>query len=304
MKNIFLFLIIFTLSCSLKNNEDIINTPLVAYVKVDKIKTTVGDTINATFTIDKDINIKEHIPDLKKHFQDFIVYEEFKSKEKYINNRVILEFKYKLQVPVKGTYIIDPIEIKYEVPEELEKIFGKSSKVKTSKIYIEVKSNLTKEDKEKDIEDIKPLIDIPYISKNILIVVTLCFFISFIIIFYLFKILNKKDIKVPYYKIALKELKNIDFSDTKKCYFKLSNILRRFIDEEFNLKTLEKTTEEIEITLKKSKIKNNIEIISILKKIDIYKFTDKQSNKEEVLLFINKIIDFITINKDKEEIKK
>jgi len=302
MKYLLVFLFFIVFSCNSKN--EVISTPIIAYIKVDKVKTTVGDTINVTLTIDKDNNIKENILNIKKAFSDFILYQENVSNSKYENNRAITEFKYKLQVPKKGTYVIEPIEIEYIVPKELENIFGKSSKTKTSKIFVEVKTNLTKEDENKDIEDIKPLVDISYISTKILLVTIVCILIAMIIIYFLFKVLYKKEEKLPYYKHALEELKNIDLNNTKQACFIISNIVRKFIDETFELKTLEKTVEEIEYLIEKIDIENKNELINLLKNIDIYKFTEIKSNKDELNLFVNKAIDFIKINvKEKENVK-
>lgn len=313
MKRLFVVFIFCFLFVNQVRAENVL-TPVVAYSKVDKIQATTGDTIQYEINIDYDKRINPKFPDIKKNLEDFRIIEELKQPEKNIDNRLIKTFNYKIQAKEPGSYIIKPIVINYDIPENLKKSFIKGNSTKTSKIYIDIKSVLKPEDKNKDIDDIKDIenIDVLDYKKIILYVLGPLFIIIIIVLaFKLFK-KSKKDL-LPH-EWAVKEIDllkkdGINQKMLKPTYFRLSEIIRIYLEKRFNIPALSMTSNQIQnIYIDDLSIHNKKFINEFIEKTDFYKYTDNIGNYQECLLMIDELYNFIDstkpiIEKDKSNAK-
>ena len=108
-----------------------------------------------------------------------------------------------------------------------------------------------------ELKDIKGIIEVPDYSLWILIsiIVTILFFIAITI--YFFKNRRKKRKKLTLKQIAMKNLKEIDFNDTKDTVYAFCENFQYFIDEK-NKESFEELQKELEMY----KYKKEIEKIS------------------------------------------
>ncbi|MCB9097737.1 hypothetical protein [Arcobacter sp. s6] len=108
-----------------------------------------------------------------------------------------------------------------------------------------------------ELKDIKGIIEVPDYSLWILIsiIVTILFFIAITI--YFFKNRRKKRKKLTLKQIAMKNLKEINFNDTKDTVYTFCENFQYFIDEK-NKESFEELQKELEMY----KYKKEIEKIS------------------------------------------
>ncbi len=300
MKKLYIMLLFLCLFINDAKSQEIA-TALVVYSKVDKTQVKTGDTIQYEINIDYDKRIKPEIPDIKKNLEDFSIVEEINQSPKNIDNRLVKTFVYKIQAKQSGAYIIQPVIIKYSMDKNLKSLFSNSDPAKTSKIYIDVKSILKPEDKNKDIEDIK---DIENISTNdyfkIILYVVIGFILGFLI-FLGFKKFRKNQKELLAHEWAFKEIDNlkkdgINQKAMKPFYFKISEILRIYLEKRFMINALQMTNIELE----KSIINNpelddsDREFIKLFnQKTDFYKYTDNKGDYENLKILIENVNSFV-----------
>ena len=162
-------------------------------------------------------------------------------------------------------------------------------------VNIEVLSSLDDRALEGDIKDIKGPVsywDKTYIYIILAILISIAL-ILFIIIF-LQKRRKTKEIilpAIPAHEIAFKALKSLmetDYLSTGKVqeyYFELSNIVRHYIENRFQLKAPEMTTEEFLLTLKESVVLNSEQkslVRDFLSHCDMVKFAKYLPEKKEI----------------------
>jgi len=315
---VFLF-ILFLLLISGCKKDDISNEiklikPVIAYSKVDKVKAQIGDIINYTLTIESEKDVKLNIPNLQKKFSDFYILEKKENPSKIIDNKNVKIFNFKIQAQKVGSYIIEPIEIQYVLSQNLENKYGKTTNTKTSKIFIEIQSVLQKTDKNNDIEDIKPLEKILVLNLAFIIIGSVI--LVLLILLFIFRKRFKK-VKAPKKFLAheiafeeleyLKESQFIENNELKIFYFQLSDILRRYLKNRFDIVALEKISNEL---IKEIETNYNIEkenkefLIYFLETTDFYKYTDFISTSELANELFEKAYLFIENTKDILESKE
>lgn len=299
----------FIVSCDKKEVKKIENlTPAIAYAKVSKTKANVGDKITYELNTERDPKVTLVVPKLEKYFKDFDISKNSKEKSQMIDNRVVDKYIIEFQSFNTGSYILEPIEIKYIVPNELKNKFGKDGKVKTSKIFLDIENisdpNSTKENQ--DIDDIKPLEKIPVITAKVIAVFLLLIGIFSFAIFYLIKILRKPEkILLPHEK-ALLSLSKIDNTNDKTFYFTISEVIRTYLFERFDIPAVEKTTQEIDLYINNNENLNTEQkkfLQEFLDKTDFYKFTDYKPENSYSQKLLEQSSSFINETKEVLEAK-
>lgn len=310
-----LYILIFYFLFIVINNQvkaEEITTPVVAYSKVDKTKVKTGDVIQYEINIDYDKRLKPVIPDIKKNLGDFSITEEINQPVKNIDNRKVKTFIYKIQAKEPGSYIIQPVIINYSIPPNFQKFFSSDKNAKTSKIYIEIKSILKPEDKGKEIDDIKDIEDIQTINYQKITLYVFLVFILIALIFWLFKIFRKPKKPLLPHEWAFKEISQLEKDGTnqkkmKPFYFKISEILRVYLEKRFNIQALQMTNYELENILKHNEeltVENKSFINSFIQKTDFYKFTDSNGDYDNHKNLIKEVSDFVDHTKKLPEKKK
>ncbi len=162
-------------------------------------------------------------------------------------------------------------------------------------VHIEVLSSLDEKALEGDIKDIKG--PVSYWNKTyiyiILAIVVVIVLILFIITFLQKRRKTKEVIipDVPAHEIAYEALRKLIGKDylsigkVQEYYFELSDIVRHYIENRFELKAPEMTTEEFLLTLKESDVLNSEQknlVKNFLSHCDMVKFAKYLPEKKEI----------------------
>ena len=212
--------------------------------QVDKNKVTIGEKITYTLKVvaNKDIEVK--FPEFGQGLENFAI-EDFGQKKRKFFKRVIYEVWYKLSSYQSGSHTIPSVKILYKrkKDKEYKAIYSKPLKV-------EVRSLLT-QGKPFQIKDIYGPLTYPFNWGLALFILTIALgSVGGGVYFFFKKRKSSSEVKIPPHQKAYKELellKSKDYlerGDFKSFYVELSNILRDYIEERFQIKALEMTTEE------------------------------------------------------------
>ena len=97
-----------------------------------------------------------------------------------------------------------------------------------------------------ELKDIKGIIEVPDYSLWILLSIIVCVIFSLVLAIYFFKNRRKKRKKPTLKQIAMKNLKEINFDDTKGAVYSFCENFQYFIDEK-NKESFEQLQKELEI---------------------------------------------------------
>lgn len=210
---------------------------------VDREKLTVGDKLSLTLIAKNSKNIQVEFPDKPGDIGQFTFVKALPHKGS--NGRAGIT--YVLSIFDPGTYILPEVQVKYRKQGENDwRVFN------TKRLSVEVSSLL--KGNEKDIRDIKGLINLPSRIGIIILLIILLMAAIGIIIFIksggkLLNINQKKELKPPHI-IAYEELERLKAEDlpgkgkVREYYFALSDIIRHYLENRFMYKAPEMTTEE------------------------------------------------------------
>ena len=257
---------------------------------VDKAKVTIGDKINYKITVDFPEGIEVLLPEIKDEVGGLTV-EDFGIEES-MNEKggITQEIWCVLETFNTGSYIIPALDIKYKMKPETEEAV-----VKTPEVFIEVVTTL--DENASDVRGIKPPVAIKKSYFRIYIIIAIVFGVlviaGAIILFYRGK---QKEIEfvpepLPAHQIAYNELENlrdlnlISEGRIKEYYYRLSNIVRHYIESRFKLMAPERTTEEFlaEMTVTDRLAGVHKELISnFLEHCDMVKFAAYGPDTREI----------------------
>ncbi|OGC75885.1 MAG: hypothetical protein A2145_07140 [candidate division Zixibacteria bacterium RBG_16_40_9] len=246
---------------------------------VDKHTITLGDRIKYNLTVRYNPKIKLLPLNLGSRLGEFEV-KDFKTyPEQKRRNQNITKSEYIITTFNTGKLTIPPLAITYQ--DEL----GIPRWILSDSIAIEVKSVPRKATDTDDIRGLKPPWEIPgsiWVYLLLVVLVTL----AGLGYWYYRKFIMRKpvtvepEIKRPAWEVALEELqklKNTDLVNTgkvKEYYFILSEILRKYIENRFDLACIDRTTEEIKQELNNGILDQNIKdrFLTFLIESDLVKF--------------------------------
>jgi hypothetical protein len=244
--------------CSALEEDTSGKLPLEVSVSVDKDKITIGDKITYTLIVQADKDIEIEFPQvLPETFKGFAIKDFGSSEKRWFKTKTYRQW-YVLDTYVSGQYSIPKSYIKYR-----QKGQEQWQEVSTDEVSIEVESILESAEDTRDIREIAgPVglpVNIPWYLWGILAVIVLGAVIALI----LFKRKKVQEIFVPprpaheiaYEALqALKQREYIRRQEFKLYYIELSDIVRRYLENRFNLRAPEMTTEEFLNTVKDNRV--------------------------------------------------
>lgn len=217
---------------------------------VDKARATIGDKINYKITIDFPENIEIYLPGAKDKVGDLAVKDFDVNDSEKEKGRITRELSYVLETYKTGSYIIPAFDIGYK-----DKLKSEVEVAKTPEIFIEVVTTLDKD--ASDVRDIKPPVALKKNYFRLYIIVAIVFgvlIVAAIVLHYLYhrKYREAESVAEPLtaHQIAYNELENLRNLDLvskgliKEYYYRLSDIVRHYIENRFKLMAPERTTEE------------------------------------------------------------
>ncbi len=233
----------------------LVDPSVIIKVEIDQQEITIGDPVVYTVVIEREPGVELDIPVLKKTFGSFRIKRLLAKKQKRKKGRVINRYKYLMTTFNTGTQIIPSFKV-FVRDEE-----GRKTEVKSEGLIIKVKSVLPAGEDPKDIRGLKPLI----LKKNIMTTVLLILMVlgaGALVYFLARKIKFKKKAPPPAEvavqtaeAIALQRLKELKHSEllkkgrAKQYYYILSEIIRQYLENRYQMPVKERTTNEIMTTL-------------------------------------------------------
>ncbi len=217
---------------------------------VDKAMATIGDEINYKITVDFSEKIEVLFPETKEKVGDLTVKDfdvtDIEKEEGWITR----ELSYVLETYKTGSYIIPAFDIKYK-----EKLKDDVMVAKTPEIFIEVATTLDAD--ASDVRDIAPPVVLHKNYFRLYIIIAIVFGVlalAALILHYIYNRKNRETESIPEplsaHQIAYNELESLNAMDLitkgqiKEYYYRLSNIVRHYIENRFKLMAPERTTEE------------------------------------------------------------
>ena len=219
---------------------------------VDRAVAEPGDIITFAIRAEYQPGVALELPEVADRLSDFRIVDASFSQPVPQANRLITERSYKLQADISGSYVIEPIEVTYDLPD------GKREAVKTPKIFIEIESMLAKDGNVEDIRDIKPPLVISYLYRMIFSILgVLCACILAVLL--IRKLVEWRTHGAEAHKMALKPAHEealealemllnkrlVEKGRMRKFCFEISMIFRRYMQARFGIPALDLTTEEI-----------------------------------------------------------
>ena len=248
---------------------------------VDKAKVTIGDKIKYKITVDFPDGIEILLPEIKDEVGGIAVKDFGIEESRNEKGRITQEIWYTLETFNTGSYIIPAFDIKYKMRPGTEEAV-----VKTPEVFIEVVTTL--DENASDVRGITPTVAINKSYSRLYYIIAIVFGVLVIvgaIILFLYR-RKQKEIEfipepLPAHQIAYNELERLRALDLisegriKEYYYRLSNIVRHYIESRFKLMAPERTTEEflaeMMVTNRLSEVHKEL-ISNFLEHCDMVKF--------------------------------
>lgn len=289
--------------------NDMPDSPVLATSNVNKAEITIGEEIRYTIRVEYNARVEVFFPEFGEKLADFTI-EDYGEIEpiRLDKGRFVQEKWYLLDTFLTGHHVIPPARIRYKAAD------GEEKTIETSEISIEVKSVIKEGEEINDIREITGPIDIPLRHTRIYIIIGGTVGLLAILAGILFIIKNKTAIKrvaplaLPPHEVAYKELKNLIELDLvskgmiKEHYYRLSHIVRLYIEQRFNVTAPECTTEEflIKMTHMDRLESGHKQLIrKFLEHCDLVKFARYGPDKDEIDMAYNtakRVIDETKLN--------
>ncbi len=305
---ILLFIISFVFASGSKAED--IQTSAGAFV--DKSYVKIGQPVKYTVRSIYPHGSSAEFPEFLNKIGDFeIVSVKHKSEKMKTADFMQDEYEYVLSGYNIGGYILDPAEVKIIFPGGDQKIY------KTEEIYVEVKSVL--DEQPGDIKDIKGVFTAPSFAVYLITIAVIVVFMfsAFILLMKSGKkrfSLFRETYLSPHERAfnAFSDLKKSDLINKgliKMFYFRLSAIIRRYIEDRFGLRAPERTTEEFLQEISDSDVFNDERrefLKRFLRQCDKVKFANYMPSGEDMVSSFEDSVRFVDGTKQSEntEIRK
>jgi len=226
--------------------------PLTAHVRVDKGKITIAETLLLEFETAVEPGYKVRPPKVEKALENFGLVD-WRNCGTWLdpNDNIVSRYQYKLEPFLSGKYKIPAFTFEfYDVNDPN----GKTYKLSSEPIDVEVTSLLGRQRSELTIGDIEDVVEMQKASTLwwLWLVVPIGAVVSVILWVLLRRRRSKQLARVfePAHEIAYERLRALIAEEliksgrVKEFYERISNILRHYIEDRFDLRAPERTTEE------------------------------------------------------------
>ena len=224
--------------------------PVSVSANVDKARATIGDKINYKITVDFPENIEVFFPETKDKVGGLAVKDFAVSDIERDEGRITRELSYVLETYKASSYIIPAFDIKYK-----EKLKSEIEVAKTPEIFVEVVTVLDAD--ASDVRGIKPPVSLDKRYFKLYIIIAIVFGVLLLVAIVLHYVYHRKQTEtesipepLPAHQVAYNDLESLMAMDLiskgqiKEYYYRLSNIVRHYIENRFKLMAPERTTEE------------------------------------------------------------
>ncbi len=270
-----------------ENSKQLVNVT----ANVDKARATIGDKINYKITVDFSESIEVFFPETKEKVGDLTVKAFDVADIEKEEGRTTRELMYVLETYKTGSYIIPAFDIKYK-----EKLKNEVMIAKTPEIFIEVATTLDVD--ASDVRDIAPPVALHKSYFKLYIIIAIVFGVlalAAIVLHYIYHRKDRETESIPEplsaHQIAYNELESLSAMDLiskgqiKEYYYRLSNIVRHYIENRFKLMAPERTTEEflVEMTVTGKLAEDHKKLVGdFLEHCDMVKFAAYGPDSREI----------------------
>lgn len=270
--------------------------PIMVRLDIDRSEITIADRLNLKITVIADEDYEIEMPGFGEKLEQFgIIDYDTTQPELLENNRKKISRSYVLEPFLSGDYIIPPMEISFWKGGERE---SGDHKIETTEAKIKVKSLLPEDLKDVKLKEIKPPVAFPrshvgWVWAGISAAV-ICVLV--VVMLVILKKRKKAEIenaaaRIPAHELAYEELKLLvadglaDKGQFKLFYYRISGILRRYIENRFGLHASEQTTEEFLLGIETSHVFTagyKTLLKTFLSHCDLVKFAEYRPKTEDV----------------------
>jgi hypothetical protein len=270
--------------------------PITVRLDIDKKELTIADRLNLTLTalVDEDYDVT--LPGFGEKLEQFGIVDYHTSQPELTeNNRTRISRSYVLEPFLSGEYTIPAMKISFQKKNSPDSALHE---IETEALTVNVTSLLPENFEKLTLHDIKPPRNLPRST-------TLWVWAGGLLLFFLasgiagFIIIRKRNLagdqamvqKISAHQQAFDELQAlvsenlVEKGKIKEFYQKISDILRRYIENRFNLRAPEQTTEEF---LSHIRTKNDFDdahktlLKNFLTHCDLVKFARHQPETEDI----------------------
>ncbi len=288
--------------------------PVTVVLNTDLKDMTIADRLHLTITVTADENYAIQLPRFGEKLEQFGIVDYQTTEPELIDkNRIKISRSYVLEPFLSGDYNIPPMTVEFweKGAENTD-----HHKVETEKITINVKSLLPEKMAGLKIHEIRPPVNLEasyktwvkwgVIAGGIILTGLIAFFI-------IKKRKSSVDViaqAIPFHELAFRELealvneKLIEKGEIKQFYRRISGILRKYIENRFNINAPEQTTEEFLARVKENGLftaKHKTLLNDFLRHCDLVKFAEHQAEDEEIQKTFDSCKKFILETSEKSE---
>lgn len=272
--------------------------------RIDRSTVYIGDKIKYTIEVKTDKNVQIKFPEFGDNLAKFAIREFGSTEGGWFGKKTSTRW-YLLDTYETGKFIIPGALIKYR-----KKGDKKWEDMLSNTVLVDVKSMLAKSGEKTDIRDIRGPVSI-YNRMNFYMILSA---VAIMMMIGLVVLLRKKRRKkteaviasIPAHEIAYNALQKLLKKDYLKSgkipeyYFELSSIIRRYVENRFELKAPEMTTEEFLTALRDSIALNSTQkglVREFLSHCDLVKFARYLPDEREIQASYESAERFITQTK-------
>jgi hypothetical protein len=262
----------------------------------DKKEITIAERLNLTISVTIDEKYDYKLPAFGEKLEQFGIVDYHTTQPELIeDNRIKVSRSYVLEPFLSGDYTIPPMTVEFWEKEGRE---TDAHTIETSEVTINVESLLPEDLIDLKIHDIKPPVPLPnsyaiwlWTGSGASVILIAVFAVIFLVNRRTRKQEGVSELKTPAHILAYSELQRlveerlVDKGEIKLFYQRVSDIVRRYIENRFGLHAPEQTTEEFLSGLETAKnfpdkYKSLLKIF--LKHCDLVKFAEHKPEKEDI----------------------
>ncbi len=222
--------------------------PVEAATTVDRAVATTGDVITYTVSVDYDPEVEIDLPEPGAEIAGFRIFDLGREAPSDRRGRRVESRWYKLRADIVGSYVLPPVQVGFR-PAGSDEAW---QTIETSAIFVEVESVLPAEGEAADIRGLKPLREVrrgpqwPWIAAGLAVLALAAVGV------WLWRRRPRPPAPlVPAHVLAFSELDTLrgtDFENPKavrRFHFRISEVIRTYVEGRWGLNATDLTTEEI-----------------------------------------------------------
>lgn len=286
--------------------------PLTVVVSADKREMTAAEKLAFSIQAGHPEDIEPTFPDPGDNLGDFKVIKFNDSAPKLADNRTIETRRdYTLEPFLPGTYEIPALDIIFTSNQD-----NSEETITTEPLTITVKSLLPEDMESIEIRDISGPLGLPRGFGRVIVIVSILALTALLgVCFWLLARRRsaarfEETKKISPHALAEMELRKlnedrlVEKGMIKEFYYRISGILRRYIENRFGLKAPEQTTEEFLETLAWSdalRRQHKLLLKEFLNGCDMVKFAEHRPDRDDIQKTFDSCNEFITATREPEQ---